>query len=146
MFCQKNGKGGLLAICWINRWKTLIIIAAPKCQILLTMRQMKTFGCARVTNSDTRPLFTVKSAKQNCLATGQSSIGNCKFWSVQCFVSIYVIKPLRMFQSFIRDSLLSNRAYKLGDWSRSFHKTRRTRLRGQQSREKVMVLFAINPL
>ena len=41
-----------------------MIMAAPKCEILLTLKQMNKSGFARVTHSDTRPHITVQSARQ----------------------------------------------------------------------------------
>ena len=61
---QKNAR--FLAIYMIKRWKIWKIMAVPKFKISL----MKKFGFAQFTHSDTKPHFTVESAKQTCLVTG----------------------------------------------------------------------------
>ena len=46
----------------------------PKVEILLILNQMTKGGTAPVTHSDTTPHFTVQSAEQKCLVTGQCII------------------------------------------------------------------------
>ena len=64
---QKNRS--FSAVSWI-KCKTRMIMAAPKFEILL----LKKGAFARDTQSDTKSHFTVQSARNNCLVTGQSSI------------------------------------------------------------------------
>ena len=96
---QKEQKSArLLAIQWIKRWKTGKIVTVSKFKIL--QKQMKKGGFSRVTCFGTRPRFTVQSARQNCLVTGQSSIWSCKFCIVKCIDSIYGKKNVNSFKTF----------------------------------------------
>ena len=56
---------------------------------------MKKYEFVRVTLSDTRPLFTVQSARRNFLVTGQCRFWSCKFCIVQCTASVYGIKAFQ---------------------------------------------------
>ena len=68
-----------------------------KKQNLLILEQLENCVCARVTLSNARKHFTVQSAKQNCLLTGQSS-SNCKSCTMECCVSFYAIKSFETIQ------------------------------------------------
>ena len=68
---------------------------------------------------------------------------------MKCFVSIYVFKPFKLIQSFLRDSNLKNWAYRLDDWSRRYILIRRNGLWRQQSGKKIVgitgtILFQIS--
>ena len=69
---------------------------APKFEILLTLKQIKKLGFGRVSHSDTSPHFTIQSAREICLVTGQGSIEKCKIRLVECVVSYYVFKAFKL--------------------------------------------------
>ena len=71
----------------------------PEVQDLL---EVEKWVFAPVTNSDTRPNFSVRNARQNWLTTGQFRLWSCKFRIVKRFFSIYVSKPRKTKQSFPR--------------------------------------------
>ena len=61
---------------------------------------MKKSRFARVTNSDTKPDFTVHSGRLSCLVTGQCSIWGFKFCIVKCIVESTWINLLKWFNLF----------------------------------------------
>ena len=65
-FAKKQKNARFLPVQWGKCWKTWMIMAVPKFSISV----MKKCGFARVTHSDTRPHFTLPSARQNCLVAG----------------------------------------------------------------------------
>ena len=69
---QKNTR--FLAFYWTKMWKFWMMMAVPKLETLLTVKQIKKFGFGRDTLSDPRRHFTVQSARQNGLITRQCSI------------------------------------------------------------------------
>ena len=60
-------------------------MAVPKFKVSLVIK----YGLARVTHSDTRPHFTVQSARQNSLVTGKRTIEKGKVCIVKCNASVY---------------------------------------------------------
>ena len=65
---QKIAK--LLAVQWVKTLKTWMIMLAPKNEVLLTLKQIKKFGFARVGLCDTRSHFNVQSTKDFCWVIG----------------------------------------------------------------------------
>ena len=65
-FAKRTEKCELLAVQWVKRWKTWKILAIPK----LHISKMKECGFVGITHSDTKPHFSVQSARKNCLVTG----------------------------------------------------------------------------
>ena len=86
-FAKGTENARFLAIYWIKRWKNWKITAVPKFKISL----IKKTGFAPVTHSESRPHFTVRSARQRFLVYGLYSFQSCKFCIVSCFVVIYPI-------------------------------------------------------
>ena len=82
------------------RWTTWLIMAAPKFEIPLTLKQMAKCGFAQISHSDARPFFIVQSARQKGFVSGQCSIWSCKFCLMTCFVSVYAIESIKLIQFF----------------------------------------------
>ena len=62
---QKNAN--FLAVWWIKRWRTCMILAARKIETLWTVKEKKKWWFSWVTHSDTRPCFTLWSKKKTNL-------------------------------------------------------------------------------